>query len=72
MGMDPEDLRLVTARERWDRKDTTPKDHLALGLFWDRSPAMDDYTPPTDPLNVLHEDHEIIIVDKPSGLLSVG
>ncbi|MGC9369106.1 MAG: RluA family pseudouridine synthase [Paracoccaceae bacterium] len=33
---------------------------------------MDDtYTPPDTPLAVLHQDHEILIVDKPSGLLSV-
>lgn len=32
---------------------------------------MSDYAPPQDPLAVLHEDHELIIVDKPSGLLSV-
>ncbi|SPJ26636.1 RluA family pseudouridine synthase [Falsiruegeria mediterranea] len=31
----------------------------------------DDYNPPTDPLNVLHEDAQVIVVDKPSGLLSV-
>ncbi|WP_073248345.1 RluA family pseudouridine synthase [Shimia gijangensis] len=30
-----------------------------------------DYTPPMDPLVVLHEDHEIVVVDKPAGLLSV-
>lgn len=30
-----------------------------------------DYTPPQDPLEVLHEDHEIVVVDKPAGLLSV-
>ena len=29
------------------------------------------YDPPQDPLKVLHEDHEIIVVDKPAGLLSV-
>ncbi|MEP3632028.1 MAG: RluA family pseudouridine synthase [Shimia thalassica] len=29
------------------------------------------YTPPQDPLDVLHEDHEIVVVNKPSGLLSV-
>ncbi|CUH63335.1 Ribosomal large subunit pseudouridine synthase A [Thalassovita gelatinovora] len=29
------------------------------------------YTPPSDPLVILHEDHEIVVVDKPSGLLSV-
>ena len=32
---------------------------------------MSDYAPPSDPLNVLHEDHEIVVVDKPAGLLSV-
>ncbi|QPM91625.1 pseudouridine synthase [Pseudooceanicola algae] len=31
----------------------------------------DTYAPPDTPLAVLHEDHEILIVDKPSGLLSV-
>ena len=31
----------------------------------------DDYNPPTDPLKVLHEDAQLIVVDKPSGLLSV-
>ncbi|SLN43112.1 pseudouridine synthase [Roseisalinus antarcticus] len=29
------------------------------------------YSPPTDPLVVLHEDHEVLLVDKPAGLLSV-
>lgn len=33
---------------------------------------MDDaYTPPDVPLAVLHEDAEVLLVDKPSGLLSV-
>ncbi|ADO43910.1 ribosomal large subunit pseudouridine synthase A [Ketogulonicigenium vulgare Y25] len=33
---------------------------------------MDDiYSPPQDPLVILHQDHEIVVVDKPSGLLSV-
>ena len=31
----------------------------------------DAYNPPQDPLVVLHQDHEILVVDKPSGLLSV-
>lgn len=31
----------------------------------------DAYTPPTDPLDILHEDHEIVVVNKPAGLLSV-
>jgi len=30
-----------------------------------------DYAPPTDPLVVLHEDADLLIVDKPAGLLSV-
>jgi len=29
------------------------------------------YTPPDTPLVILHDDHEILIVDKPAGLLSV-
>jgi tRNA pseudouridine32 synthase/23S rRNA pseudouridine746 synthase len=29
------------------------------------------YSPPTDPLELLHEDHELIAVVKPAGLLSV-
>ncbi|MGR3758002.1 MAG: pseudouridine synthase [Tranquillimonas sp.] len=32
---------------------------------------MDSYDPPRTPLTVLHEDHQILVVDKPSGLLSV-
>jgi tRNA pseudouridine32 synthase/23S rRNA pseudouridine746 synthase len=31
----------------------------------------DTYTPPDTPLEVLHADHEILVVNKPSGLLSV-
>lgn len=31
----------------------------------------DTYDPPQDPLDILHHDHEILIVNKPSGLLSV-
>ncbi|WP_319825468.1 RluA family pseudouridine synthase [Thalassovita sp.] len=30
-----------------------------------------DYTPPTDPLDILHQDHQIVVANKPSGLLSV-
>ena len=29
------------------------------------------YAPPTDPLAILHEDAEVLLVDKPEGLLSV-
>jgi len=29
------------------------------------------YNPPSDPLDIIHFDHEILIVNKPSGLLSV-
>ncbi|MFA8387442.1 MAG: RluA family pseudouridine synthase [Pelagibaca sp.] len=32
---------------------------------------MTDYRPPDTPLDVLHEDHQILIVNKPAGLLSV-
>ena len=31
----------------------------------------DVYSPPTTPLEILHQDHEILVVNKPSGLLSV-
>ena len=31
----------------------------------------DQYCPPSDPLEVVHADHELLIVAKPSGLLSV-
>ena len=31
----------------------------------------DDYHPPQEPLKILHADHEIVVVDKPAGLLSV-
>lgn len=31
----------------------------------------DIYSPPQDPLVILHHDHELLLVDKPSGLLSV-
>lgn len=30
-----------------------------------------DYDPPQDPLAVVHHDHQILLVDKPAGLLSV-
>lgn len=30
-----------------------------------------DYNPPQDPLDVLHADHELLLVNKPAGLLSV-
>ncbi len=32
---------------------------------------MDSYAPPDTPLEVLHHDHELLLVSKPSGLLSV-
>lgn len=31
----------------------------------------DTYAPPDDPLEVIHADHEVLLVHKPSGLLSV-
>lgn len=30
-----------------------------------------DYSPPTDPLEILHEDAELLVLNKPAGLLSV-
>jgi tRNA pseudouridine32 synthase/23S rRNA pseudouridine746 synthase len=35
------------------------------------SVMSDNYCPPQDPLVILHNDHELLLVDKPSGLLSV-
>ena len=32
---------------------------------------MDSYRPPDTPLAILHHDHELLLVDKPAGLLSV-
>jgi tRNA pseudouridine32 synthase/23S rRNA pseudouridine746 synthase len=32
---------------------------------------MDDYAPPDTPLDVIHRDHAILVVNKPAGLLSV-
>jgi tRNA pseudouridine32 synthase/23S rRNA pseudouridine746 synthase len=34
-------------------------------------PSGDPYDPPDDPLIVLHEDDHLLVVDKPSGLLTV-
>ncbi|WP_435139631.1 RluA family pseudouridine synthase [Pseudopelagicola sp. nBUS_19] len=34
-------------------------------------PFSSDYAPPTDPPQVLHEDSDVVVVDKPAGLLSV-
>jgi len=39
----------------------------ALGML----PSGMPYLPPTDPLALVHVDHDVIAVDKPSGLLSV-
>jgi tRNA pseudouridine32 synthase/23S rRNA pseudouridine746 synthase len=32
---------------------------------------LTSYAPPQDPLVILHDDHEVVLVDKPTGLLSV-
>ena len=34
-------------------------------------PVSSDYTPPDQPLDILHEDAQMIVVNKPAGLLSV-
>ncbi len=34
-------------------------------------PMSSDYSPPDDPLDILHHDHEVLFVNKPHGLLSV-
>jgi tRNA pseudouridine32 synthase / 23S rRNA pseudouridine746 synthase len=33
--------------------------------------VSDVYSPPQEPLKILHHDHQIVLVDKPDGLLSV-
>ncbi|WP_425439506.1 RluA family pseudouridine synthase [Puniceibacterium sediminis] len=32
---------------------------------------MTEYAPPSDPIEILHEDQELLVVNKPAGLLSV-
>ncbi|MEO8530180.1 MAG: RNA pseudouridine synthase, partial [Deltaproteobacteria bacterium] len=32
---------------------------------------IDIYDPPQDPITIVHQDHQIVVVDKPAGLLSV-
>lgn len=44
---------------------TCPPD--APGLL----PSGDPYLPPTDPLAIVHSDDAVLVIDKPSGLLSV-
>ncbi|MBB95720.1 MAG: RNA pseudouridine synthase [Rhodobacteraceae bacterium] len=34
-------------------------------------PIQTEYCPPDTPLAILHDDHELLVVDKPAGLLSV-
>jgi len=44
-----------------------------MGLMLDPVPLSYDYDPPTDPwLSVVHVDDDILVLDKPSGLLSVA
>ncbi len=35
------------------------------------APLLTPYAPPQEPLRILHDDHEVVVVDKPAGLLSV-
>jgi tRNA pseudouridine32 synthase/23S rRNA pseudouridine746 synthase len=44
---------------------------LRLSPAQRRENPLDRYAPPSDPLTILHRDHELLIVDKPAGLLSV-
>ena len=37
----------------------------------DADPIGTPYDPPQGPLRILHEDHEVLLLDKPSGLLTV-
>ncbi len=43
----------------------------ALGLDTGGMMIALDYKPPQEPLDILHHDHELLLVNKPSGLLSV-
>lgn len=45
--------------------DTTP-DPAA-----EEAPETFTYAPPDEPVRVIHHDHEVVVVDKPAGLLSV-
>ncbi len=40
-------------------------------LFLANAAMSSDYTPPQEPLEFLHDDHQVVLVNKPSGLLSV-
>jgi len=42
-----------------------------MAAQWYMPRAMSDYCPPDTPLDILHDDHEILVVAKPAGLLSV-
>jgi tRNA pseudouridine32 synthase/23S rRNA pseudouridine746 synthase len=44
-----------------------------MGAFWFYGMAMEKfvYDPPMDPLAVVYQDDDLLIIDKPSGLLSV-
>ena len=44
---------------------------LQLGQGGTKPSGMSDYAPPQDPLDILHEDDELMVVAKPAGLLSV-
>ena len=37
----------------------------------DVAPILSDYAPPQEPLRILHDDHEVVVLDKPAGLLTV-
>lgn len=37
----------------------------------DEAPETFTYAPPDEPVRVIHHDHEVVVVDKPAGLLSV-
>ena len=40
-------------------------------LFLATVSMSSDYNPPSEPLEFLHDDHQVVLVNKPSGLLSV-
>ena len=40
-------------------------------VFMNNEFMRSEYSPPTEPIEFLHDDHQVVLVNKPSGLLSV-
>ena len=46
-------------------------ERVTPGLTTNAAGQLSDYAPPQDPLDILHHDHELLVLNKPAGLLSV-